>query len=494
MDDLTSHMLRENGGWGQLFGRILTLLLVLLLPAGCGSPAAEAIATPPVSLLPATPTPAPTPTLAPERPSWSGGDPFIPEVGNSDIDVHHYDLTIALDPASPTVTGTTTIALAVTRDNVREIALDLVGFDVSRVTMNGLPVPFVRQNDKLVITSPLPLAAGWRANLVIDYAGAPVQEQSPYNFLVEYLGLRYPGDGTVFAVAQPDGSRYWFPCNDTLRDEARFRVSVITPPGLTGVANGTLVEQGTTPGGNSRFVWQHDTPMAPYLAMVAVGPFQRIDGQASNGIPIQHFVLPGYEALFGNSAAITAEAIDWLSTFLGPYPFESFGFVTVEMPHLSMETQTRALLSTSALDEPTMVHELSHMWFGNWVGLTSWSEMWRNEGFATYMEYLWATRNNPADLDWRMAQLENSVIARGGSILLGSTAPDQLFSFVNYHQGAVVVHKLHREMGDEAFFRGLRTYMARYGGGAASDAEFRAVMEEAAGRPLDDFWRAWFAN
>jgi aminopeptidase N len=158
---------------------------------------------------------------------------------------------------------------------------------------------------------------------------------------------------------------------------------------------------------------------------------------------------------------------------------------------VSLETQTMVLLANNMIGQITVMHELAHMWFGNWVSLDSWQQMWRNEGFATYVQLMWENRDDPEELELAMEAMRSAVEDNGDDFPLGNPPPAQLFSFNTYFGGALFVHELRQEMGDEAFFSGLQTYFATYGGGTASDAEFQAVMETAVGRSLDDFFAEW---
>jgi aminopeptidase N len=232
--------------------------------------------------------------------------------------------------------------------------------------------------------------------------------------------------------------------------------------------------------------------MATYLATVAVGRYERIDAVSPAGIPLRHYTFAESRAALEPTAAVTAEAIDWMSDLFGPYPYEAFGFVIARVPGGSLETQTMVLLSDSMIGARTAVHELAHQWFGNWVSLDSWSEMWRNEGFATYVTYLWLTRDNPAQLETEMAQVRGAVDNNDQHYPLDYPPAEYLFEYDVYFEGALAVHALRQEVGDEAFFGGLRAYLERFGGGAASDEQFQAVIEEAAGRPLQSFFDQWF--
>jgi aminopeptidase N len=181
-----------------------------------------------------------------------------------------------------------------------------------------------------------------------------------------------------------------------------------------------------------------------------------------------------------------------MAELFGPYPLENFGYVTARVPGGSLETQSLVLLSDAMIGKRTAVHELAHMWFGDWVSLDSWGEMWRNEGFATYIQLMWENRADPEELELQMAAVASVVEGNDKSYPLNDPPAEYLFELNVYFQGAMAVHALRQEMGDEAFFGGLRTYFERFGGGTASDADFRAVMEESAGRSLDSYYQQWF--
>jgi aminopeptidase N len=184
--------------------------------------------------------------------------------------------------------------------------------------------------------------------------------------------------------------------------------------------------------------------------------------------------------------------IDWLSDIFGPYPFEEFGYVMVRGLGASLETQTMVVLDTAMLNEETLVHEMAHMWFGDWVSLDSWGDIWRSEGFATYTQFLWASRNQPDQLEQTIRGIEDFIIANPSGFPLNYPPRAEMFGSDSYIKGAVVAHALREKMGDQAFYDGLRTYFKRYGGGTASSTQFQAVMEAAAGVKLDEFFAKWF--
>ncbi|MGD8585120.1 MAG: M1 family metallopeptidase [Chloroflexota bacterium] len=444
--------------------------------------------------------PPPTPpvqlTLSPQAGGRSIGDPYAPELGNTGYDVQHYLLQLALDPAVEQVQGAVTIDAVATLHGLSELSLDFAGYEITSITADGLVASFGRENKKLVVALPEALAQGDDFSLTIAYHGQPLYEPSPYIGFVDHLGLTFPDGQSIYVLAEPDGARYWFPANDHPRDKATFRFEIVVPQGLIAAANGRLLEShsGLMPDGRSGqlFVWEHLHPMAPYLATVAVGDYERLEDASPAGVPLRHYTFSEAREELLVAASETGQALDWMAELFGPYPFEAFGFVTARVPGGSLETQTMVILSDAMIGKRTVVHELAHMWFGDWVSLDSWGEMWRNEGFATYVQLMWETRNDPEELELQMAAVESVVEGNDKNYPLNNPPPGLLFELNVYYQGAMAVHALRQEMGDEAFFAGLRAYFERYGGGVASDAQFRAVMEESAGRSLDDYFNTWF--
>lgn len=423
------------------------------------------------------------------------GDEYIPELGNTGYLVQQYIIRLNVNPANPEIQGITTIQAISTIENLGEISLDFIGFQVTAVAADGTPAAFSREGAKLIVRLPFTVAANKFFSLTIAYSGTPVNRASPYlGDKVSRIGINYVNSTHLWAISQPDGARYWFPANDHPRDKATFRFELTVPEGLTAVANGNLLETkvGTMPGvaAANTFIWEHNYPMATYLAVIAVGNYVRLESTSPDGIPLRHYVFPERQVEFTTTLEpIIGPALDWMAGYFGPYPFDTFGYVMAEIPKMSMETQTMALLSTNTFNEVTTVHELSHMWFGNWVSLESWADIWRNEGFATYISLMWLTRDNPAQLEASVAGWR--VPTSPDQPRLAPPAPADFLGYNSYYASAVFVHDLRLIMGDEAFFAGLRRYFVEYGGGTASQEEFQRVMEQAGGRSLDEVFYLW---
>lgn len=467
--------------------------------SGEQTPPGQATVTPFPSLPPGSPTPVPSPTLALLSGSPSLGDPFTPDLGNTGYDVQHVLLQLAINPGQSTVAGTATLQAVTTMPNLRQISLDFIGLEISQLTVDGQPAAYSRDEDKLWVEFPQPmLTEGGPFTISVTYGGTPMQVDSPYIHYVDYLGLIFPGGNTFYTLSEPDGARYWFPINDHPLDRATYRIELTVPRGLAAVSNGQLIDSmlSTMPDGSdaATFIWEHSDPLASYLVLAAGGHYLRVEDASPQGIPLVYYYFPELEEEYLDAVDITGEAIDWMSELIGPYPFDSYGQATYYALGISMEMQTMTLLSFQMLDERTVVHEMAHSWFGNWVANDSWGDAWRKEGLATYMEVLWMARNDPSQIDVLIAEIEEEVAERGQDYPLDQPPRERILSFDSYNRGALMIHALHQEVGDDAFFQGLRTYVSRFGGQSVGQEAFEQVMEEAAGRDLDDFWGDWLVD
>src|SRR5919197_4330735 len=205
-------------------------------------------------------------------------DPFFPLAGNGGYDVTHYDLRLDYDPASHLLRGTATIQAVATQDLSR-FDLDLRGFDISRLLVNGRAAAFSRDGQELVITPPEGLPSGQSFTVVVGYAGEPQVVTDPDESIEGWV----PTDDGAFVVGEPQGSPAWYPVNDNPRDKATFDFTVTVPEGLTVMANGVLVSHDTA-AGKTTWVWNEDDPMAPHLSTATLGRFDLTASRLANGL------------------------------------------------------------------------------------------------------------------------------------------------------------------------------------------------------------------
>ncbi len=480
-----------------------SLILILLFTQACQVITPESVKPetkpiePTVELIEPTATTetiiSPTQTEPPEvEPINSIGDSFSPELGSSSYDVQNYIIQIKLDPALTNYLEAVVEIQAISlEDSLSEMSLDFIGFDIASIQVNGEDIDYSRNGDKLNIQLPHIISSGESFQVRIGYSGNIVLRPSRYVTFEDSVGMIFPSDESILIASEPDGARFWLPCNDHPRDKALFRIEITAPENYLAASNGRLIETEELSDGQIKYIWEHNYPMATYLATIVVGDYERYEQVTSGGILIRDYIFPETKELAFAAFANTSEMLSWLESLLGPYPFDTYGHATVDIGGFSLETQSLVMMSNEMLGEDVVIHEMVHMWFGDWVSLDSWGEMWRNEGFATYLSWYWFFKDDSVGFNRLMQNRINEVQSAGNLEPLGDLTPNNLFSYETYIKGGVMVHALREEVGDEAFFAGLKLYFERYGGGTASDLEFQQVMEEASGTSLLKFFGQW---
>ena len=445
---------------------------------------------PPSTDSPSTDSPSTQPS---GTPAGDGvGDVLYPNAGNPGIDVQHYDVAVSYDPVSDEVAGTVSLDLVVT-DERTDITLD-IGPDmtVESVTVDGADAAVVVEQPELRIDLGRVVEVGETISVAVTYLVDP-------DPIVGAFGLEsgwFDTPGGSFVLNEPDAARTWLPSNDHPSDKATWRFTVTVPPGVTAVANGLLVEQRSDPDGDV-WVWQQDDPMATYLILLLTGDYEMVAGPPVGDTAILNVALRGDVERMEPYFDLHDDMIEFFEPLFGSYPLTSYGAAfTDSFPNLAMETQGRPLYSrddfpggVSVEQELFLAHELAHQWFGNAVSPARWQDIWLNEGFATYGQWLWLDGVHGADLE-RTAQGALEFRA----MFPGSTAmPDEpeLFSYTVYDGGAIVLHALRRTLGDDAFFATLRSWVADNWGTSRTTEEFVAHVE--AENPGFDrgFWDDW---
>ncbi|MCP2336766.1 M1 family metallopeptidase [Actinomadura rupiterrae] len=476
------------------------------------------------------------------------GDPYTPGDGNAGYDVQHYGLKLAIvpDDEAKQLDGTAEIT-AVATQRLTMFDLDLTGLTVAEIKVDGQAAKYHRDGSELVIEPGRALEKGARFVTTVRYSGTPQPVRD--KVLGKYGWIR-TRDG-VFVACQPSGAHTWFPSNDHPSDKATFDIQVSVPQGLTAISNGepapgTLQGGGTNPGGGdapgipdtpppgngpgqtpppgqspppgqppnspqptittvaykqraikqramATTSWHVAQPMATYLATVDVGRFDVRQGRTPGGIPYLTAVDPtvpgpGVDAVAAKTAQITDE---WTRLF-GPYPFSSTGAVIDDADvDFALETQTRPVYGSFGPDETIMAHELAHQWFGDSVSLERWKDIWLNEGFATYAEWMWGQHAGGPSPQQRFDQLYRQGSAELWGVRIGDPGRTDLFGRAVYDRGGMTLHALRTKVGDAVFFKILRTWTAEKRGSNGTTPQFIATAERVSGKKLGPFFDAW---
>lgn len=445
---------------------------------------------------PLTPTPVPeTPTLTSPAIAPTGiGDLYNPGLGNEGYDALSYTLNLAIDPVSNMLTGTMTMVARPLQD-LSTFNLDLRGLHVRQVTVAKQRATLKRLGAELTITPTKTLVAGTPFTTTVTYYGKPRPMRSPaLSILVGWH--HYPGG--IYVASEPDGAETWFPNNNHPSDKALYSFRITVPQPYVVAANGLLVGK-STKAGHTTYVWRTKHPMASYLATVAIGRFTTLTSVGPHHLPIRNFVPPDMAPEARKVLRRTNNMLTYFSQLFGPYPFEAYGVVVPNATlDFALETQTLSLVGRDVMeqafdndDDTVMAHELAHQWFGNSVSVRSWKDIWLNEGFATYSEWLWQEH-----LQGKTA-MRNEIIDTYGFFDGKDVAPAlrpppyDLFNTNMYLRGALTLAALRLRVGDKVFFEILRTYTARHQDGNATTADFIAIANEISPKNLTSFFNDW---
>ncbi|MFD3698528.1 M1 family metallopeptidase [Streptomyces sp. NPDC058646] len=431
------------------------------------------------------------------RPGASGlRDPYFPKAGNGGYQVEHYALDLGYDPAGGRLHGTAVIT-ARAEQGLSSFNLDLSGLRVEGVKVQGAGARFNRTGNELTVRPAEELKKGEVFRTEIAYGGKPKALADPDG---SEEGWITTGDGAV-GVGEPVGSMTWFPGNHHPSDKATYDITLTVPHGYQAVSNGELRSRTDTGDGRTAFAWHSPEPMASYLATAAVGRYEVTTGRTASGVALYTAVEPEEADRSAGPLARLPEMVEWGSGRFGPYPFGTAGAIVLPAGTLAyaLETQTKPVYSGAPDSEELVLHELAHQWFGNSVSPESWKDMWLNEGFATYAEWLWAE-----DQGEHTAQERFDAFLEGDTSVDGRAAadwdafppaappgPEDISGSPVYYRGAMVLHRIRQEVGDEKFFDLLRGWAVDHRHGNAGTAGFTAYAERRTGHDLKKVWDVW---
>jgi len=455
-------------------------------------------------------------TAATYSPGAAGlGDRLNPGIGNGGYDVQDYDLRLryaTADPAQPLL-GDETITARATQ-GLSQFNLDFGGKSIGGVAVNGAAARFKRTGEELIVTPAHPIDNGSTFTVVITaFTAVPTK----ITWDIHSTTFFVTPDGSATAP-QPYDAHLIYPCNDHPRDKATFTFTIDVPAGRDAVANGTEIGHSTS---NGRTIWTYrmNHPMATELTEIAVGDWDLSATVQHDGVAIRDVTAPAITALVQPALALTEPQLDWMAARVGPYPFDTYGTLIVNAPlPLQLETQTITLTRydvftryPEAYWDGAQLHELAHMWFGDSVSPYSWSDLWLNEGHATWYELVYADEEGQlvghTEGGWpdpqgyaTLEELMRGVYAHGdewrkqsGPVALPESGQVvKLFSYQVYFGGALVLYALRQKIGESAFDQVERTWVTRYRDGVASTDDFIALATEISGdATVTPFLRDW---
>ncbi|MFE1885482.1 M1 family metallopeptidase [Streptomyces diastatochromogenes] len=416
------------------------------------------------------------------------GDPYFPLSGNGGYHVKHYDLTLRYDTTSRHLDGKAILTVRATQKLTR-FDLDLKGLKVTGVKVDDTAAAFRRDGQELVVTPRHALRKDQEFRVTVTYNGTPKAVTDPDGSADGWIRT----DDGAFVAGEPQGAMTWFPGNNHPKDKSSYDFTITVPKGRTAVANGVLRGQHTA-NGRTTFRWHQAEPMAAYLATATVGKFKVEQYTTPDGIQVYNAV----DAREARAAAPVLKklpsVLKWESKLFGPYPFRAAGSIVDHAPDVgyALETQSRPLYD-SAPDVSTLVHESAHQWFGDSVSLTAWKDIWLNEGFATYAEWLYSEQHGGDSAQKSF----DALYARPASDHLWAFPPGDpgsgknIFDTPVYARGAMALHELRQAVGDQDFFTILRAWATEHRAGHGTTAQFVKLAERVSGKDLDGLFHTW---
>ncbi len=409
----------------------------------------------------------------------------------TDVDVLHYNVQIEPDIAAKTIKGKVRIKFVVPSQNPTSVAFDCGALTIDAVRDRGAAQVFKVKDKRLLVTLSDGARPGETRELDIEYHGQP---RYGIRFFPEQQQVY-----TIFSTSQ------WMVCVDSPADRATLQMRLTVPAGLTLVANGRLVSKHELPENKVAYQWEQKTPIPSYVFGFAVGPFRAVT-EKKGGIEYRHlgtsFTTEQMQTVFRD----TADMVNFYESRSGVrYVDASYTQVLAaggpeqEMSSFTAlsEAYAKQVLANNH-DLWLGAHELAHQWWGIMVTARDWNHFWLNEGMATfmadaYLEHRFGQADYLREIESNRTNYERVLKAGHDKSLVfpdwnRPTADDRTLV---YDKGAYVLHLLREEMGEQAFWAGLRSYTRAFFGKAVVTSDFQKAMEQAAGKSLQTFFNKW---
>jgi aminopeptidase N len=418
---------------------------------------------------------------------------------NESIDIKKYIFRIELNDTTNRIAGQATVLLTV-KKTIRDFELDLIqqvqekGMTVSEIKVNNRQAIFLHRNNRLKILLPAETATGSELEITVTYSGIPKDGL--------IISKNKFGDRTFFGDNWPDRARNWLPAIDHPYDKAKVEFMVIAPPQYDVVANGSRIEQRLLNGKQKFTHWREDVDIPTKVMVIGVARFAIQHAGTVSDIPVESWVYPqNKEAGFSDyQPAVTI--LGFFNRLIGPYPYEKLANVQSTTIYGGMENASNifyyenSVTGNGSIDN-LIAHEIAHQWFGNSASENDWHHVWLSEGFATYFTHVYNEFTyGPDKLKEGLLTDRSTVIrhcTRSPAPVIDTRITDypSLLSTHVYQRGSWVLHMLRQEVGDDAFWNGIRTYYQRYRNANALTSDFRQVMEEVSGKSLSTFFSQW---
>lgn len=429
-------------------------------------------------------------------------------------DVLHYIMRLSFDRPAKVVKGDATVRLTPIDKPARSVELDAVDIKFDSVTLEGSDTDLTYKADgrKLTVDLGKTVEPGDVVELRFRYTATPKKGI----YFVEPLEDegKIVRAGQIWTQGEAEETQHWLPSYDFPDDKATTEQYITAEKGETVIGNGKLVERRSNPDGTQVFHFKMDVPHSLYLTSFVIGDYVRIEERYGD-VPLGYYVYPGQEEVVPLAYGKTKKMFKAFEDLTGvKYPYNKYDQTMVaNFPWGGMENITATTMADTEilfakfkfgqpLVEDLVSHELAHSWFGNLVTCKNWSELWLNEGFATFMEAAFREKEYGRE-NYDAKILQDAMEAMAYEKLPGRTKhalfnkkadpedDDSMFDTITYQKGGTVIHMLREEIGNEAFWKGVNIYLERFIRGNVESSDLKSVMEEVSKRDLKWFFDQW---
>jgi aminopeptidase N len=420
-----------------------------------------------------------------------------PASTTSAYDVKWYRCYWIIDPNINQISGNVTTLFTPSGASLDSLALDMnQALTADSVKYHNQPVSWYHDLDLLIIRFPSSIPQNVADSVTVYYHGVP-----PETGFGSFVQGTHSGAPVIWTLSEPYGASDWWPCKNSLTDKAdSIDIYISTPSAYKTASNGILVSANPI-GANTVYHWKHRYPIATYLVCMAVTNYASFTQQVpfgSDTLRLVNFIYPEDSATAAAQLPVIVPMIQVYDSLFGIYPFQREKYGHAEFgAGGGMEHQTMTFVDNFQFE--LIAHELAHQWFGDKVTCGSWTDIWLNEGFATYLSGLCYEHLDPSLwIRFREVRVLQIISQPGGSVYCPDTTDiSRLFnSRLSYAKGALILHQLRWIMGDSVFFAALNNYLDDFSlaYGFARTENLKAHFESSWGQDLTWYFNDWYTG
>ncbi|HUD05427.1 MAG TPA: M1 family metallopeptidase [Candidatus Saccharimonadales bacterium] len=312
-------------------------------------------------------------------------------------------------------------------------------------------------------------------------------------------------------------AREAFPCIDEPQAKATFNLRLITPKKEKAYVSNTPIKKQTVAKGQTLTVFQPTPIMSVYLLAFVVGDIAYKESKTKDGVVVRTYATPSNVDFTKFALDFAVKCLEFYNEYFGiDYPLEkcdlialpdfssgameNWGCITFREQVLLVDPKNTSITIKQYV-AMVIAHELAHMWFGNLVTMRWWTDLWLNEGFASWIEYLATDKIFP---EWEMwtqfivdeqeGALKLDALVNTHPVQVTINHPDEIrsiFDAISYNKGSSVIHMLHQYLGAETFREGLRHYLKTHAYQNTDTVDLWEALEKQAKKPVRSFMHAW---